>query len=84
MGNSLLSLTLMFWCVVQLICHSSAPPEVRTGLGGSAVLEGFFMLVSGRDRCFGLAGALVGDFVRACGLRAFDRAFAMRFASVVR
>ena len=32
MGNSLLSLTLMFWCVVQLITHSSAPPEARTGL----------------------------------------------------
>jgi hypothetical protein len=46
---------------------------VRAGLGGSAVLEGFFMLVSGRDRCLLFAAA---DFV--CGLRTFVRTFAIR------
>ena len=31
-GVSLLSLTLMFWWVMQLVIHASAPPQVLTAL----------------------------------------------------
>ena len=57
MGNSLLSLTLMFWCVVQLICHSSAPPEVRTGLGLMMTGLLFAAVVSHVARPGGVASA---------------------------
>jgi hypothetical protein len=41
-------------------------------------LEGFFMLVSGRVERLIFAGALPGNFLRGCALRAFGRAFAIR------
>ena len=57
MGNSLLSLTLMFWCVVQLISHSSALPQVRTGLGLMMTGLLFAAVVSHIARPAGVASA---------------------------
>jgi hypothetical protein len=51
---------------------------VRTGLEGIVVLEGFFMLISGRDECLFFSGALPADFLRGSALRVFGRAFAIR------